>query len=56
MLIKHSLYMQLTPDDGLWKVGKRSGQFWYIHQPNLNWNQDPYQETWKIQPSVYVIL
>ena len=25
---KHSLYMQATSDDGLWKVRKRSRQFW----------------------------
>ena len=27
-LSKHTLYMQSTPDDGLWKVWKRSEQFW----------------------------
>ena len=25
---KHILHMQTTPDDGLWKVRKHSGQFW----------------------------
>ena len=39
--------MQATPDDGLWKVLKRSGQFWYIHPPISTWNYDTYQETWK---------
>ena len=39
--------MQTTPDDGLWKVRKRLGQFWLIHPPIPNWNQNTYQETWK---------
>ena len=25
---KNTLHMQATPDDGLWKIRKRSGQFW----------------------------
>ena len=25
---KKFLYMQTTPDDGLWKIRKRLGQFW----------------------------
>ena len=36
--------MQAIPDDGLWKVRKRSERFCYIHP---TWNQDTYQETWK---------
>ena len=39
--------MQATPDDGLWKVRKHSGQFWLIHPPFETWNQDTYQETLK---------
>ena len=39
--------MQTVPDDGLWKVWKRSGQFWQIHPPIPTWNEDTYQETWK---------
>ena len=39
--------MQATPDDDLYKVRKRSGQFWKIHPPIPTWNQDTYQETWK---------
>ena len=39
--------MQVTPDDGLWKVWKHSVQFWLIHSPIPTWNQDTYQETWK---------
>ena len=38
--------MQATLDDGIWKVQKRSGQFWEIHSPIPTWNQDTY-ETWK---------
>ena len=43
---KHSLYMQATPDDDLWKVRQRSRKFWQIH-PIPTWNQVIYQETWK---------
>ena len=33
LLIKHSLHMQTTPYDGLWKVRKRSDNFGkFIHQ------------------------
>ena len=41
--------MQATPDDGLWKVWKRSEQFFFflINSPIPTWNQDTYQETWK---------
>ena len=39
--------MQVTPDDGLWKVRKRSEQIWSIHPPFPTWNPDTYQETWK---------
>ena len=46
-LKKHSVYMQETPDDGLWMVQKRLGQFWFIHPQIPNWNQDTYQEIWK---------
>ena len=37
---QHSLHMQATPDDGLWRIRKRSGQFWEIHPPIPTWNQD----------------
>ena len=36
----HSLYMKATPDDGLWKVQKFSGQFWSIHSAIPTWSQD----------------
>ena len=39
--------MQGTADGGLWKVRKRSGQFWWIHLPIQTWNEETYQETWK---------
>ena len=39
--------MQETPDDGLWKDQKRSGQFWQIHPPIPTWNKNTYRETWK---------
>ena len=39
--------MQTTPDNGLWKVRKSSGQFWYIHLPISTENKDTSQETWK---------
>ena len=39
--------MQATPDDGQWKVRKRSEKFLQIHPPIPIWNQDTYQETWK---------
>ena len=39
--------MQVTPDDGLWKVRKHLGQFLSIYPPIPTWNQDAYQETWK---------
>ena len=39
--------MQTTTNDGLWKVRKFSGQFWYIHPPIPTSNQDTYQKTWK---------
>ena len=44
---QHSLHIQATPDDSLWKVQKHSGQFWQIHPPIPSWNQDTYQETRK---------
>ena len=39
--------MQATSADGLWKVQKHFGQFWYVNPPIPTWNQDTYQETWK---------
>ena len=39
--------MQTTPDDGLWKIRKRSGQFWQIHPLIRAWNIGTYDETWK---------
>ena len=39
--------MQVSPDDGLYKIRKFSGQFWKIYPPIPAWNQDIYQETWK---------
>ena len=39
--------MQATPDDGLWKVRKRSRKVGQIPPPIPTWNQDTYQETWK---------
>ena len=38
---------QATPNVGLWRVQKRSGQFWEIHLPIPTWNKGIYQETWK---------
>ena len=35
---KYTLHKQATPDDGLWRVRKRSGQFWEIHLPIPTWN------------------
>ena len=39
--------MQAAPDDCLWKVQKRLGQFWEILPLIPTWNQDTYLETWK---------
>ena len=36
--------MQATPDDGLWKVWKRTGEFWSIHPRIPTWNQNTCQE------------
>ena len=44
---KHSLHIQITPGDDLWKVRKHLEQFWWIHLPIPTWNQDTCQETWK---------
>ena len=39
--------MQATPDDGIWRVRKRTRQFWKIQPLIPTWNQDSYQETRK---------
>ena len=38
--------MQATPDDGVWNVRKRSGQFCFIPPPIPTRIQDT-KETWK---------
>ena len=39
--------MQVSSDDGLWKVWKGLEKFWQIYPPTPTWSQDTYQETWK---------
>ena len=46
-IVPNALYMQVTPDDGLWKVRKQSGKFEKIPPPTPTWNQNIYRETWK---------
>ena len=44
---QRTLHKQVTPDDGLWRVRKCTGQFCEIHLPIPTWNKDTYLETWK---------
>ena len=44
---KHTFHKQVTPDNGLYRVQKHSGQFWEIHLPIPTWNSDTFLKTWK---------